>query len=47
MPGASILSIFGFRVLELWHDAVGLAVFGGAFLVLGYVAIHFVLVERR
>ncbi|KEQ81226.1 hypothetical protein D6C84_08577 [Aureobasidium pullulans] len=47
VPGSAILSSFGFDVLALWNDAVGLAVFCGVFLVLGYVAMHFLLVERR
>ncbi|KAK3711683.1 FAD-dependent urate hydroxylase [Vermiconidia calcicola] len=47
VPGSAILSSFGFNVLALWRDVVGLAVFCGAFLVLGYLAIHFLLVERR
>jgi uncharacterized membrane protein YeiB len=47
VPGSAILSSFGFNVLALWSDAVGLAVFCGVFLVLGYVAMHFLLVERR
>lgn len=47
VPGSAILSSFGFDVLALWSDAVGLAVFCGVFLVLGYAALHFFLVERR
>ncbi|KAH0345822.1 hypothetical protein KCU83_g7569, partial [Aureobasidium melanogenum] len=47
VPGSAILSSFGFNVLALWNDAIGLAVFCGVFLVLGYVAMHFLLVERR
>jgi len=47
VPGSAILSSFGFNVLALWTDVVGLAVFCAAFLVLGYAAIHFLLVERR
>ena len=47
VPGSAILSSFGFNVLALWRDAVGLAVYCGVFLVLGYVAMHFLLVERR
>lgn len=47
IPGSAILSTFGFNVLDLWHDAVGLAVFCGVFLVLGYAALHIFLVEKR
>ena len=47
VPGASILSGFGFNNLALWDDALGLVVFCGVFLVLGYVALHVLLVERR
>ncbi|KXT06025.1 hypothetical protein AC578_1269 [Pseudocercospora eumusae] len=47
VPGSAILSSFGFDVLALWNDAVGLAVFCAVFLVLGYLSIHFLLVERR
>ena len=47
ITGASILSSFGFNNLALWKDAVGLAIFCGSFLVLGYVGLHFLLVERR
>ncbi|KAL4784572.1 hypothetical protein BJX76DRAFT_326959 [Aspergillus varians] len=47
VPGASILSAFGFDTLAYWKDVIGLAVFAGAFLVIAYVAMHFLLVERR
>lgn len=47
VPGASILSTFGFNVLALWKDAIGLAIFCGVFLILGYAALHFLLVEKR
>ncbi|KAF4549686.1 ABC-2 type transporter-like protein 1 [Elsinoe fawcettii] len=47
VPGSSILSSFGFNNLALWSDAIGLAVWCGIFLVAGYAAMHFVLVERR
>ena len=47
VPGSTILTMFGFDNFALWDDAIGLAVFCGAFLVLGYVALHFLLVERR
>lgn len=47
VPGASILSAFGFDTLAFWKDIIGLAVFSGAFLVIAYIAMHFLLVERR
>lgn len=47
VPGSAILSSFGFDVLALWNDVIGLAVFCGVFLVLGYAAIYFLLVETR
>lgn len=47
VPGSSILSSFGFDNLALWPDAIGLGVYCAVFVVLGYVAMHFVLVERR
>lgn len=47
VPGASILSSFGFNNLGLWNDVIGLAVFAGAFIVLAYAAMHVLLVEKR
>lgn len=47
VPGASILSAFGFDNLALWNDVIGLAIFSGAFIVIAYVAMHVLLVERR
>ncbi|KAI9832582.1 MAG: hypothetical protein M1826_001532 [Phylliscum demangeonii] len=47
VPGASILSSFGFDVFALWPDVIGLAVFASAFIVLAYLAMHFLLVEKR
>ncbi|KAJ9656445.1 FAD-dependent urate hydroxylase [Coniosporium apollinis] len=47
VPGSAILSSFGFNVMALWRDAVGLAIFAGVFIVLAYVAMHVLLVERR
>ena len=47
VPGSAILSTFGFDVLALWRDCIGLGIFCGVFLVLGYIGIHFLLVERR
>ena len=47
VPGSVILSTFGFDVLALERDAVGLGVICAVFLVLGYAAMHVLLVERR
>ncbi|KAL2820796.1 hypothetical protein BDW59DRAFT_112926 [Aspergillus cavernicola] len=47
VPGASILSAFGFDTLAYWKDVIGLAVFSGSFLVIAYAAMHFLLVEKR
>jgi ATP-binding cassette subfamily G (WHITE) protein 2 len=47
VPGATILSSFGFDTLALWPDVIKLAIFGGVFIVLAYAAMHILLVERR
>lgn len=47
VPGASILSAFGFDVLALWRDVIGLAIFSAAFIVIAYAAMHVLLVEKR
>ncbi|CAK4031470.1 ABC transporter [Lecanosticta acicola] len=47
VPGSAILSSFGFNVLALWDDVLGLGIFCAVFLGLGYLAIHFLLVEKR
>ncbi|KAM5445242.1 FAD-dependent urate hydroxylase [Microsporum audouinii] len=47
VPGASILSAFGFNNLALWSDVAGLGVISGVSIVMAYVAMHFLLVERR
>ncbi|PGH01070.1 hypothetical protein AJ79_08040 [Helicocarpus griseus UAMH5409] len=47
VPGASILSAFGFDTLALWPDVIGLGVFSGAFIIIAYTAMHFLLVEKR
>jgi len=47
VPGASILSAFGFDNLGLWKDVIGLAIFGGTFIIIAYGAMHFLLVEKR
>ncbi|KAJ5671512.1 ABC transporter G family member [Penicillium longicatenatum] len=47
VPGASILSAFGFNTLAYWNDVIGLAVISGAFIIIAYAAMHFLLVEKR
>ncbi|KAK5676459.1 FAD-dependent urate hydroxylase [Elasticomyces elasticus] len=47
VPGSAILSSFGFNTLALWRDAIGLGAICGAFLLLGYMALHIFLVEKR
>lgn len=47
VPGAVILTSFGFDVRALPIDLVGLAAISAGFLVIGYGAMHFLLVERR
>ncbi|KAI9878697.1 MAG: hypothetical protein M1830_010790 [Pleopsidium flavum] len=47
VPGASILSAFGFNVLALWWDVAGLAIYSGVLVVIAYVAMHLLLVEKR
>ncbi len=47
VPGASILSAFGFDNLSLWSDVIGLSVFAGSFIIIAYLAMHFLLVEKR
>ncbi|TVY19486.1 ABC transporter G family member protein [Lachnellula arida] len=47
IPGATILSSFGFDTQALWPDVLSLGCFAAAFIVLAYVAMHVLLVERR
>ncbi|KAL9095972.1 MAG: hypothetical protein Q9165_001970 [Trypethelium subeluteriae] len=47
VPGAAILTSFGFEVKALWSDCIGLGVFCGVFIILAYVAMHVLLIERR
>jgi ABC-type multidrug transport system permease subunit len=47
VPGATILSTFGFDAAAYWSDVLGLVGFSGGFIVLAYLAMHFLLVERR
>lgn len=47
VPGATILSTFGFDSSAVPRDIAGLAGFFVFFLIVGYVALHYLLVERR
>lgn len=47
VPGATILSTFGFDSSAVPTDIAGLFGFFLFFLVVGYIALHFMLVERR
>ena len=47
VPGATILSSFGFNTQALWPDVTKLGIFAGAFIILAYIAMHVLLVERR
>ena len=47
VPGASILSSFGFNPGAVWEDIISLAVISGAILVVAYVFLHLFLVEKR
>ncbi|KAK4129190.1 hypothetical protein N657DRAFT_639762 [Parathielavia appendiculata] len=47
VPGAAILSSFGFDNQAMWPDIINLGVFGAVFIVLAYGAMHVLLVERR
>ncbi|KAK8072722.1 ABC-2 type transporter [Apiospora saccharicola] len=47
VPGAVILSSFGFNNAALWWDVINLGIFAGVFVILAYVAMHVLLVEKR
>ena len=47
VPGASILSSFGFNPVAVWPDVISLGVMAAALLVVAYGAMHFLLVEKR
>ncbi|KAK2606360.1 FAD-dependent urate hydroxylase [Conoideocrella luteorostrata] len=47
VPGAAILSSFGFDNGALWADIRNLGIFALTFIFLAYMAMHFLLVERR
>jgi hypothetical protein len=47
MPGATILSTFGFNNNNLRFDAISLAIICATFMTLAYAAMHFLLIEKR
>ncbi|KAJ8100531.1 hypothetical protein POJ06DRAFT_106161 [Lipomyces tetrasporus] len=47
VPGATILSTFGFNTTAYRSDATGLVVFFTIFIVFAYIGMHYILVERR
>jgi ABC-type multidrug transport system permease subunit len=47
VPGAAILSGFGFDNNALWSDIRNLGIVAAVFVVLAYVAMHVLLIERR
>jgi ABC-type multidrug transport system ATPase subunit/ABC-type multidrug transport system permease subunit len=47
VPGAVILSSFGFDTQAFWPDVLSLGIVAGSFIILGYIAMHILLVERR
>lgn len=47
VPGAAILSSFGFDNGALWTDIRNLGIFALTFVVLAYIAMHILLVEKR
>ncbi|CAI4214530.1 unnamed protein product [Parascedosporium putredinis] len=47
VPGAAILSSFGFDNNALWSDVFCLGTFAVLFIILAYTAMHILLVERR
>jgi ABC-type multidrug transport system ATPase subunit/ABC-type multidrug transport system permease subunit len=47
VPGATILSTFGFNNLAMWTDIMNLGIFGVVFIIMAYGAMHILLVEKR
>ncbi|KAF1737461.1 ABC transporter G family member [Beauveria bassiana] len=47
VPGATILSTFGFQNGALWYDIRNLGIFAATFILVAYAAMHILLVERR
>lgn len=47
VPGAVILSTFGFNVAAYWKDVTALLAWAGTFLILGYLFLHLYTYEKR
>ncbi|KAK9471520.1 uncharacterized protein V1510DRAFT_426777 [Dipodascopsis tothii] len=47
VPGATILSTFGFNATAYWPDVRGLLFYFCLFIVMAYVAMHYLLIEQR
>ena len=47
VPGASILSSFGFRPGQVWPDIITLGIMSAGIMVVAYICLHFLLIERR
>ncbi|KAL5606174.1 uncharacterized protein BROUX77_003367 [Berkeleyomyces rouxiae] len=47
VPGAAILSSFGFDTTAVWSDITKLGLFAASFVVVAYAAMHILLVEKR
>lgn len=47
VPGAAILSSFGFDNSAMWRDVICLGAYAAGFVVLAYAAMHILLVEKR
>jgi ABC-type multidrug transport system ATPase subunit/ABC-type multidrug transport system permease subunit len=47
VPGAIILTSFGFDTQAFWPDIISLGAIATIFIVFGYVAMHVLLIERR
>ena len=47
VPGATILTSFGFDTQAFWPDIMSLGAIAASFIVFGYIAMHVLLVERR
>ncbi|KAK9241302.1 hypothetical protein V1525DRAFT_392717 [Lipomyces kononenkoae] len=47
VPGATILSTFGFNTTAYRSDMIGLVAFFALFIMLAYIGMHYILVEKR
>ena len=47
VPGASILSAFGFEPMAVWTDVISLGAMTAILLVVAYGSMHVLLVEKR